>query len=481
MLEWTRVRLRQLTDDLRGVPILPFGRGEGMHPWLAKDNAPYIVAARRRALAIVLVGALGVQLASDESERERAASLYGYVEKVLVLSAAVASASEWRKKDEEPLLAGQLQWDLSWLPMFIDMVGSDRRLVPIEFNDADRLFATATDPANACKIAIYHVAELDEGDDSGLALLVKFPSPGYAGERLMTAQRAFIARVGTDCPAGLAEAGQTFLVVRYADGGSGVVVDQRIAHRLGFLWPSSKFHEQVSRNSAPDRQANRKAWFGEFLTDAQLRRLDSYPSPFLKTLDETSLTERIVRHANAAAGQSFDLGEWRAAIRAIVDRNSGPIDLWGLRFERELAARAFPLLLLALGFSFLSCVRRLNPNCDLRAEPWTALRPRGVLETVGALAWAATTFVAVGAVSLAACTFDLCSYEPGVPGASDEIQRELGEGFWELAWFMVTRPGFQGVSLAWLALLLLAIGWIQVWSANRRHKELEGRAAQLDS
>ncbi len=482
-MAWFSNRVRQVVSDVRRLRWLPYaGGGEQHDPGLAPDNGSYVVAARRRALAVVLVGALGFQLALDESERERIVDLYDYVEKVLDVSTALGSGTRWRDTGGEPRLAAELAWDADWLPMFVAMVGSERPLVPIEFEDADKLFATATDPANSCEVGLYRIDGLGENEIGGLALQVKFPSARELGERGMGTQQAFAAHFERGCPR-LAREGQAFLVARYADDRYGVVVDDRIGERLDVLWISSSRIEQSSADGAANRQAVRKDMFGEHLTDGQLARLERYPSPFLKTLDETSLKEMVVRQARAGGERSFALEDWEAALRSIVDRSLDPMALWGVRFERGLAARVFPALVLVLGFSFYCCVVRLNPGGNLLAEPWAVLRPQGVLTTVGALAWVAGTVAAVAAVIWSTCTYELCSYGPGAPGASAELQRGFAPGAQptrgDVARFLVTRPGFQGVSLALVGTLLLALGWVQVWGANRRYGELE-RLARSD-
>jgi len=52
------------------------------------DSGPYIASARRHCLFIFALGLVSAQLAWDQSRRQAAQELYGYIEKVLAVSNA---------------------------------------------------------------------------------------------------------------------------------------------------------------------------------------------------------------------------------------------------------------------------------------------------------------------------------------------------------------------------------------------------------
>lgn len=192
-----------------------------------------------------------------------------------------------------------------------------------------------------------------------------------------------------------------------------------------------------------------------------LKRLQDFGYPFLKALDERYLRHRVTREARSTTNESFALDEWRAAVGAIVDEAVDPMGVWGLRFERRVAAWLAPVALLALCLSLCYRVRRINPAAEWLADPWAMVNPTGVVEKAVAVAWVVASFAAVGAVAFATCVFE------GDPRWRAELPEGTGGNGWSLAeriWaFWVYNAGFWGEVLAWLAAAVLAGAWWRMW------------------
>ena len=110
--------------------------------------------------------------------------------------------------------------------MFANMVSPKRLLVPVQFENADVMFATTQDPANDCKVEVYRLDGDDAPADEGLAAMVQLPSRIEVGERKVAPQDAFVVQFHRRCSQ-LTELGEAFIVLGYRDG-HGVVLDDWI-------------------------------------------------------------------------------------------------------------------------------------------------------------------------------------------------------------------------------------------------------------
>ena len=281
-------------------------------------------------------------------------------------------------------------------------------------------------------------------------------------------QRAFVVRFAGACKP-VPENADALVVLDYEEGRSGraIVLDDRLYRALGVVWTRYIVLDRVSLWRASDRPEERRAMFGEFLSDEQITELKDYGYPFLKALDERYLKDKVLGHARAVAGRSHTLDEWQEAFRAILDHARDGMDFWGFRFERRLGARLAPFVLLGLCFSFWYRARRIDPAGDLRSEPWIVLGPRGWLETAGAVAWALLTMAAVAGVWWAMAVFE-AEDSLAVP---DDLRREIAaepEGSdWRTARMLVRAYYLWGGLVLIAAGGLLVHAWTNVYGVAR--------------
>ena len=437
---------------------------------LAEDNSNYVASARRIALLIVAVGALSAQLANEESQRRAAADLYGYLEKVLVVGGAVAAGGIAAGGEEQS--APSLKTPTQWQFMLAAMASGAYRAVKIDFDGTGPAFRAAGDPRGACDVtASPFVAsdgpEASDGREAKVALAVMRPSRWEdMREEALPFEQVFIVRFGGDCVPMWKEA--AFLVAKLGPEADdlALVLDDRVYEKLEVVWFLYRVNAQMTLEDA-----DRFARFGEFLTAAQLKRLDCYAYPFLKASHSTFLQDLLVRHANEAKGRGYGADEWRQAAGDMAEAVLDPTGLWGFRFERGIAVRVATLVVMALSFSFLYRVRRLNSARDLREEPWAPLLPWGPAEVVGAAVWALGTVLAVVAVGWASRV-----YEGGVIEVGAEVHARIADGmhiYWpERVWLTISHPATCGPAAVMVATLLLMLGWLRVfkvaWEARRR-------------
>lgn len=427
---WTRWRARRRPRDRFGV-----GRASGT----------YIASARRHALLVVALGLFAAQLARDEVGRRRAADLYGYVEKVLAVGEALGTASAWTRGEPWPHESAS-RWlgdETEARARMAAMVGPERVLVPVTFAREEVLFATTTDPANACKPVVFAVVGGDPAE--GLALEVRYAAVwGQRARWKAVFGNVFLVRLQGRCEMARGT-WRPFVVAAYGPGVArrAAVLDDGPAARLGVP------------PAAPARRTPDSAVLSAFLSAAQIGRLERFPDPFVDALDEAYLKNAAARAARGAANRSFGLEDWREAVAAVVDDALDPMDFWGFRFERGVGARAAPFALLALCVSFLYRVRRIDP-CDLHAEPWMVLGARGAVEKAGSLAWMATTFLAVLGVAAATLVYECGG--PWTPG-----QDAGGDAAWAAAGRVAGRMACPwsvcGVLLEAASAVALACAW----------------------
>ena len=239
------------------------------------------------------------------------------------------------------------------------------------------------------------------------------------------------------------------------------MLDDRIYKRLGVVWFRYRVKQRSTFGDAEERDATRVAVFKEFLTEAQVERLDAYAYPFLKASDSTFLKALIVQRAGAVKNRRYDRKDWRQAVRDMAESARDPTGLWGFQFERRMAVRAASLVVLALGLSFLYRVRRLNPGVDLGKQPWVVLVPWGLREGVGAVLWAGFTILAVAAVMWA-----IWVYEADVPEVPPVVEGAIADGetigLWTRLWLVMSYAFVWGTVCAGLAGLFLTRGWLRV-------------------
>ena len=419
----------------------------------AEDVGPYIASARRHVLFVVALGAFSAQLAWQESERREAADLYGYVESVL----AVASSIGEHRWSPAPQQFGHKVADAlvgeGWQVKLKQMAGPERELLEMAGGTGVRL-GTAVDPGNACRPAVAALGRDEEEAVEGVALAVRRVSIWGEAPHLTAAfADVFLVRAGSPCRRASAS-WQPFAVARYNETGLAVVLDERLHRRLGLWWLG--YTPPIDDQKASEGDERRSGWLAH-ASAAQLDRLAG-SEPYLMAVDAAHLKERVVRTAWAATHRSFELEQWREAIRAMVDDGLGPMGFWGFRLERSTATRAAPVVLLGLCLSFLYRVRRIDSAELASGEPWVVLMPRGLVEVVGAGMWAAATFAAVAGVAWATWVYEWSGR--GVPGP---YPWQDGPGAWAIG-----APALEVVAVG-----LLVWAWCRVWATARRRWRLD--------
>ena len=442
----------------------------------ARENGPYIVSARRQALLVFAVGLLGAQLGWDETEWARAADVFGNVEKILAVAAAVGDADAWQPRAEQRgLRVGEvLGGGERWQSLVAAMAGPERGVVELALASGGAGLATALDPANRCGVDVFAIEDGDDPAGEGVALEVRGTSAARTPARAKAAfGDVFVAKFRGHCPPVLRRWG-TFAVASYGGGSRAVVLEERLHEPLGLTWLR---RGTPSRTGARPRRERLPDGWAPYLSPAQFGRLEQFSEPFVRAVDVMLLQERIVREARSVSGRSFALGEWREAARSVADGRSGPAGLWGFRFERRLAAWVAPAVLLGLCVSFVYSVRRIDPRGDVLAEPWLAVMPRGWVERLGAAGWMLGTFAAVGGVGWAIWAYDWS--DRWVYALVEETTADDEAGFGTVLWITARRPGMWGVGLLVLAAAALVRGWWHVCRLGWRTPERGARGRVL--
>ena len=495
-----RVRLKDglrkwLRDQWRQICCLP-------DDLLAQDNGKYVASARGIALLLVAVGALNAQLGYEESQR-RAADLCGYLEKMLVVGEAVA-AGELAVAAGESAAAGESEAagevaagggeatsasvgiSGDWQPTLAAMAGGAYRPVQVKFDGTGPRFATVGDATGRCPVTMWRYVASDEEIDEKVALAVMRPSHWeHMREQAVAFENVFLVRLGVRCmPAWDERAG--FLVAKVGDDEKdfALVLGDRVYDRLEVVWFLYRVNSRMTLQDVEDREAVRSAVFGEFLTAAQLERLDGDAYPFLKASHRAFLEELVVEHAVEAKGRAYGAEEWREALRDMASAVQEPTGLWGFAFERRFAVRAATLVVLALSASFLYRVRRLNPGRDLRDEAWGVMQPWGGVEVVVAAAWALVTVLGVAAVGWA-----LWVYESGVAEVDAAVRTKIADGVEiscaERVWQVIAAPLSWGGFAVIAAEAFLLFGWLRVLKvvreARRRRSSGQPTGAAIET
>ena len=404
----------------------------------ADDSGPYIASARRHVLLVVALGAFAAQLAWQESGRRESADLYGYVESVLAVASAIGergltpAAQQYGNKVVDAL--GGAGWQVK----LAALVGPEREQVELVAGSDVRL-GTTVDPGNACRPAVAALGRHGDETAEGVAMEVRHVSTwGQTTYRTASFGDVFLVRFGNPCRR-VSASWQPFAVARYGEAGLAVVLDERFHDRLGLWWEEDRPASDAEPTG--DRGERHPGWLVH-ASAAQLDRLHG-AEPYLAAVDAAYLKERVVRAAWVATYRSFELPDWREAVRAMVDDALGPMGFWGFRLDRSTAVRAASAVLLALCVSFVYRVRRIGPAQRAGGEPWVVLLPRGAVEVAGAVVVAAATFAAVGGVAWATWVYE---WQGGGAGA---YSVRHGPGAWAFC-----APALEVVALA-----LLVRGW----------------------
>ncbi|MDE0005601.1 MAG: hypothetical protein OXQ29_23165 [Rhodospirillaceae bacterium] len=428
---------------------------------LAKDNGEYVASARRIALLLVAVGMLSAQVGCEELQRRAAADLYGYLEKVLVIGEAIAGgiAADGGDGTVRPLPVSA-----PWERMLAAMAGSAYGTVKVDFDGTGPRFATAGDATGRCPVSVSRVVAADGAEDARVALAVMRPAQWeHMPEQAVGFGNVFLVDLGHPCVPSWQD-GRRFLVakLREQEDDFALVLGDGVYERLEVVWFLYRVKSRMTLQDAEDREAVRSDLFGNFLTTAQLERLDGYAYPFLKASHRAFLQELVLRHASEAKAGFYEPEEWRRAAREMAAAALQPAGLWGFAFERRVAVRVATLVVLALSVSFHYRMRRLNPARDLRDQPWIALLPWGWGEVARASLWALLTGLAVAAVGWA-----LWVYEGGVAELGASLRVKIAEGmeipWWEQIWLVVSAPLSWGGAAVIAAGWFLSLGWYRVF------------------
>ena len=450
---------------------------------LAQDNGKYVASARGIALLFVAVGALSGQLAYEELQRRAASELYGYLEKALVVGEALA-AGETAEGTGELVVVPREESGSSagiaggWQPMLAAMAGEAYRAIEVNFDAKGPGFATVGDVTGKCSVRVSRYEASGEASDAKVALAVMQPSQWeYMPEQAVAFENLFLVSLGLPCVPSWEE-GAEFLLAKLGNGDEdfALVLGDRTYQRLEVVWFLYRVNSRMTLQDVEDREAVRSDVFGEFLSAAQLDRLDSYAYPFLKASHRAFLQGLVIEHAAEATGRPYRDEQWRQATRDMAAVVLEPTGLWGFAFERRVAVRAATLVVLALSLAFLYRVRRLNPGRDLRDEAWGVLQPRGAVEVVGAALWALLTALGVTAVGWA-----LWVYEGGVVEVGAAVQMKIADGkdiSWaEQVWLVIVAPFVWGGCAVIAAEGFLLLGWVRVFKVARaaRRRRLAGQ------
>ena len=120
----------------------------------------------------------------------------------------------------------------------------------------------------------------------------------------------------------------------------------------------------------------------------------------LKAIDLTSLKGVVLDRATAIDGRSYELSQLADATQVVLENGGrdSAAELWGVRVAARTGVPIIPGALLGAAISLLYRIRRVDPGGSLLNEPWIAVRPSGVIETVAATAWVTLLFAAAGSV-----------------------------------------------------------------------------------
>lgn len=352
---------------------------------LSYDNSKFVASARRHCLLTFVFGMVAMQWAWDESTHNAALRLYPYVEKVFKVASAVES-EDWKAGEYS---VGAAEWSRG-LPGSLNLLGPlagpEVEMEYLQLEGAPGKLATSSDPTSNCFLAVFRFNWV-ETSEGRLALWVLVDS-----RSMLHSQGDFADARAVSFPLGCAELGEPqdpFLVVRYESAEqakrTGVVLADSVLLRLGIDTLDSSPREVTTAKLAEQIDGA----VGH-LSDDQMERLRGFDRRQLTTLDLNFLGGVVVSKAREITRQNFQPGDVEGAFQAILRApgTADPYVMWGVRLGRDLVLIAFPVGLLALAFSLLYRLRRIDPRADVLDEPWVVILPEGFVERLGATVWA---------------------------------------------------------------------------------------------
>jgi len=339
--------------------------------------------------------------------------------------------------------------------MLLPLAGPESYMHKVEFAQGPGVLATSADPTNTCDPQMYKLGDGETRDSEKLALWVL--SSLNAGDDLQANfEDTVIVWFDASCPL-LGNLTDTLLVVRYGESRQrrGVALSDRVLSHLGLSWLRSP-SEVMSRSRAksiPEAVGH--------LSDDQEKRLKGFDRKQLTTVDLTLLNGIVLSEAKEIAYRGFKISKVDEALRAILhDTGTDQMDVWGVRVRANLLPLLFPVALLALAFSLLFRLRRIDPDGDLLTEPWVVVMPRGVSERIGAAVWSMVPLGAAAGVIWATWVHHLAE-RTHVAWRVEHALRSIGDGL-ALAWWFAQTTLFWSAVLELVAAVFLvkATGWM---------------------
>ena len=124
------------------------------------------------------------------------------------------------------------------------------------------------------------------------------------------------------------------------------------------------------------------------LSDAQAERLSEFDRKQLTTIDVTLLRGIVLSKARELANRTVQVSDVEDAFLAIFQPpNANELGMGSLTVKSYLVPFMLPSALLALAFSLLYRLRRIDLHRDVLTEPWVVTMPNSIVEKTGVLVW----------------------------------------------------------------------------------------------
>ena len=351
----------------------------------AEDNGRFIASARQHCLLIIAMGLLSAQLACLESERRITYRTFAYIEKVLT----VVSAIDKEGSQVTPFTCRSDTFlPRNWHALLVKLAG-DCLIRSIVLEDSAEKMQTRADPTGRCRPEIF---EFEMSDNESFIEKVEdiTNAPGADGLGLAIPTRTFAVDVST-CVGFDPAAGHDYVIVEHGTGEYSVMLHQSV-----YSWLE---HGSYGQDGA--RLDLGRVDFRNYAPVSNDERA------MLTTIDLTSLKGLVLERAKAIDGRSYELSQLAEATQVVLEgggRDSAA-ELWGVTVAARTAVPIIPGALLGAAISLLYRIRRVDPSGSLLSEPWIAVRPSGVIETVAATAWVISLLAAAGSVICAVVVY----------------------------------------------------------------------------
>ena len=342
----------------------------------AQDNGRFIASARQHCLFIIALGLLSAQLACLESERRITYMTFAYIDKAL----AVVSAIDKTSSQTAPFTCrSDTSLPRNWHALLVELAG-DCRIRSIALENSAEKMQTRADPTGRCRPDIFEFEMSGNGSSIEVGDIANAPG---APRFVAIPTRTFAVDVST-CAGFDPAAGHDYVIVEHGTGEYSIMLHQSV-----YSWLE---HGSYGQNGA-------RLDFGrvDFRSYAPVSNDEDV---MLKAIGLTSLKGLVLDRATAVDGRSYELSQLAEATQVVLENGGrdSAAELWGVRVAARTGVPIIPGALLGAAISLLYRIRRVDPSGSLLSEPWIAVRPSGVIETVAATAWVTSLFAAAGSV-----------------------------------------------------------------------------------